>query len=261
MSFAAMLQKEAADLVREKRFGVWALVFLAFWGLFLLFYLALSTGPDAVYRRDSPEGVYNLGEPAFWFYAIMFIVLALFLLSDGVTKERESGMLPLVGAKPIRRSNIVLAKLAAGGLVYVGSFLVSLLPLAVLGASIGFAVVQMVALLYLLPFLALFSFMVGFGLLVGVASTSSKVAIGSAAGVYLPLFLLMRNGPMSILYYAYPNLQTIASYTPFEVAHTASRVVVMGGQMPWGGLALTFAFAVGFVVLAFVLFRRQEVAQ
>lgn len=261
MSFAAMLRKEAGDLVREKRFGVWSLVFLAFWGLFLVFFLSLSTGPNALYRRDNPEGVTMLGEPAFYFYAIGFIVLALFLLSDGVTKERESGMLPLVGAKPIRRSNVVLAKLAAGGLVYAASFVVSLLPIGVLAISMGFPAIELIARLYALPFLALFAFMVGLGLLVGVAASSSKVAIGAAAGIYLPLFLMMTGGPMQLLYQNYPVLLTLSSYTPFEVAHRAARVVLMGGQMPWGGLALTFAMGAAFTALAFWLFSRQEVAQ
>lgn len=260
MSFVAMLQKETADLVREKRFGVWSLVFLTFWSLFLVVFLTFSTGEQAVYRRDNPEGVQMLGEPAYFFYAIAFLVLALFLLSDGVTKERESGMFPLVGAKPIRRSNMLLAKLAVGGVVYVASFLVSLLPLLILAGALGFPVIEMVGLLYLGPFLALYAFMLGFGLLVGVASSSSKVAIGSAAGVYLPLFMLMREGPMQMLYQSYPTLSTIAGFTPFNVAHEATRVIVNGGQMPWAGLVATLLAGAALCGLAFWLFSRQEVA-
>lgn len=261
MSFGAMLQKEAADLVREKRFGVWSLVFLSFWSLFLLFFLTFSSGPQAVYRRDSPEGVYMLGEPAYWFYAIGFIVLALFMLSDGLTKERESGMLPLVGAKPIRRSNILLAKLAAAGLVYVASFVVSLVPLLLLAAAIGAPVLELMARLYVGPFLALFVFLSGLGLFMGVVASSSKVAIGSTVAILLPLFLLMSDGPMTLLYQSYPAAQVVASYTPFEVAHSASTVVMIGGQMPWAGLALTALVGIGFVALAFWVFSRQEVAQ
>lgn len=261
MSFTAMLQKEAADLVREKRFGVWSLVFLTFWTFFLVIFLSLSVGPNAVYRRDSPDGIQQIGQAAFFFYAIGFLVLALFLLSDGVTKERESGMLPLVGAKPIRRSNVLLAKLAAGGVVYVASFLVSLVPLLVLAAAIGFPAFEMVALLYLGPFLALYAFILGFGLLVGVACSSSKVAIGTAAAVYLPLFLLMRDGPMQILYQNHPKVAQLASYTPFNAAHDATLAVVFGGQMPWVGLVVTVALGAACCALAFWFFRRQEVAQ
>lgn len=256
-----MLQKEAADLVRERRFGMWSIAFLSFWSVFLVVFLASSTGPNAIYRRDNPEGVQVLAEAAYFFYAIAFVVLALFLLSDGVTKERESGMLPLVGAKPIRRSNVLLAKLAAGGLVYVASFLVSLLPLAVLAAAIGWPALEMVALLYAGPFLALYAFLLGFGLLVGVASTSSKVAIGSAAGIYLPLFLLMEEGPMQLLYQSYPTAQRVAALTPFNVAYKATRVVVHGGQMPWLGLVATFLAGAALCGAAFWLFSRQEVAQ
>lgn len=260
MSFAAMFEKETADLVREKRFGIWALIFLAFWTLFLVIFLAETTGAGAVARRDYPTGVTSLMEPAYFFYSIAFVVLALFLLSDGVTKERESGMLPLVGAKPIRRTNVLFAKLAAGGVVYVGTFLVSLLPAGVLALALGFPAIELIALLYVGPLLALFVFMLGFGLLVGVVSSSSKVAIGSAAGIYLPLFLMMEEGPMQLLYMTYPSLRDILAYTPFEVVHRASRVAVMGGQMPWGGLALVFAMGAGFTALAFWLFSRQEVA-
>ncbi|HWH08153.1 MAG TPA: ABC transporter permease subunit, partial [Candidatus Thermoplasmatota archaeon] len=237
------------------------LVFLAFWTVFLLFYLLEATGPNAIYRRDNPESLGNLGEPAYWFYAIAFLVLALFLLSDGVTKERESGMFPLVGAKPIRRANVLLAKLAAGGVVYVASFAVSLLPLLILAVTIGAPVLEMMALLYLGPFLALYAFLLGFGLLVGVASSSSKVAIGSAAGIYLPLFMMMRDGPMQLLYQSYPAAGVVASYTPFNVAHDATQVIVTGGQMPWGGLVATFLAGAALCGAAFWLFSRQEVAK
>ena len=260
MSFAAMFEKETADLLREKRFGIWALIFLAFWTLFLVIFLAETSGVNAVARRDYPTGITSLMEVAYFFYSIAFVVLALFLLSDGVTKERESGMLPLVGAKPIRRSNVLSAKLATGGVIYVGTFLVSLLPAGVLALALGSPAIELIALMYVGPLLALFAFNMGFGLLVGVASTSSKVAIGSAAGIYLPLFLMTEGGPMELLYANYPGLRDIVAYTPFEVVHRATRVAIMGGQMPWAGLALVVAIGGAFTALAFWLFSRQEVA-
>jgi ABC-type transport system involved in multi-copper enzyme maturation permease subunit len=257
VSFVAMVRKEAADLVREKRFGAWALTFLAFWGLFLLFALSEL---DAYYRRDYPSGALTLAEPAFFFYSIAFAVLALFLLSDGVTKERESGMLPLVGAKPIARWHIPLAKLTSGLIVYVATFVVSMLPAAVLAYSMGSPVIELIARLYVGPFLAFYAFILGLGLLLGVAYSASKVAIGTAAGLILPLFFLMEDGPMAMLYREYPALVTFARYTPFSAMHRGVQVVVNGGQLPWGPLLVTAGLGIAFAALAFWLFAKQEVA-
>lgn len=257
MSFQAMVAKESADLLREKRFGAWALTFLAFWTLFLVVWFSEA---DAAYRRESPPGVTTLGEPAFFFYGIAFAVLALFLLSDGVTKERESGMLPVVGAKPIKRWHVPLAKLVAGLVVYAGTFVITLLPSSVLAYSLGFPVIEMMARLYAGPFLVLYVFLLGLGLLLGVVASSSKVAIGSAAGILLPSFFMMEDGPMTLLYRDYPSLQKLSQYTPFEATHAATRVVVDGGQMPWGPMAVTVGLGVALCALAFWLFSRQEVA-
>lgn len=257
MSFQAMVMKESADLLREKRFGAWALTFLAFWTLFLVFWLQET---NAIYRLDNPQGVTTLGEPAFYFYSMAFAVLALFLLSDGVTKERESGMLPVVGAKPIRRWHVPLAKLASGLVVYVATFVVTLLPSLVLAYSMGFPVIEMMARLYAGPFLVLYVFILGLGLLLGVVAGSSKVAIGSAAAILIPAFFMMEDGPMILLYRDYPGLLKLSQYTPFEAAHAATRVVVEGGQMPWGPVAVTAGLGIGFCALAFWLFSRQEAA-
>lgn len=253
-----MVQKEASDLLREKRFGGWALTFLAFWSLFLVFTFIEG---DAYYRRDYPMGVNQLAEPAFFFYAISFSVLALFILSDGVTKERESGMLPLVAAKPIRRAHVLVAKAIGGVIVYIGSFLVSLLPAAMLAMMLGFPAIELIARLYFGPFLVLYAFLLGVGLLLGVAASSSKVAIGTAAGVYLPLFFLMSGGPLTGLFQAYPKLGEISSYTPFSVTYAATRTVVNGGQLPWVGIWLTILIGVAAAVASFVVFSRQEVAR
>lgn len=260
MSLVAITQKELADLVREKRFGAWALAFLAFWMLFLFFFLgSLERRPGDPYSGGG-QSLVGLMEPAFFFYTIGFAVLALFVLSDGVTKEREAGMLALVAAKPIVRWHIVLAKLVAGLVVYLASYLVTLLPGAVLALAMGFPAIEMLTLLYLGPFLVFYLFLLGLGLLLGVVASSSKVAIGTAAGLYIPMFFLMSDGPMQLLYTRYPGLQGIAAYTPFEAAHAATRVVVNGGQMPWGPLLVTAALGLTFAALAFWAFSRQEAA-
>jgi len=261
VSLVAITRKEIADLVREKRFGAWALTFLAFWMLFLLFFLSSLTGRGGgFYGPSNPQSVTMLAEPAFFFYAISFAVLGLFVLSDGITKERESGMLAVVAAKPIVRWHVVLAKLLAGGFVYVASFIVTLAPALVLVAAMGFPALEMLTLLYLGPFLALYVFLLGLGLFLGVVASSSKVAIGTGAGLYLPLFLLVSEGPLQILYARAPGLQTLASYTPFEAAHQATRVVVDGGQMPWGPLLVTAGIGGVCALAAFWAFSRQEVA-
>lgn len=259
MSFTAIVQKEMADLVREKRFGGWALTFLAFWAVFLVIYLESSSASQA-FRRDYPISMLDLAFPMFFFLSISFVVLALFVLSDGITKERESGMLPLVGAKPIVRWHLVFAKLLSGLAVYVGAFLVTLLPMGVLAATLGMPAIVYLAQLFAMPFLALYVFMLGAGLLLGVAFQSSKAAIGTAAGLYLPLFLLIREGPMTMLYGAYPALGRAASYTPFDAAMTATQTLAMGGVMPWGPLFVTAGMGVALAAIAFWLFQRQEVA-
>jgi len=258
VSLIAITQKEMGDLVREKRFGAWALTFLAFWMLFLFFYL--GSLEQSRFSGGGGDSLQNLVEPAFYFYAFGFAVLTLFILTDGITKERESGMLPLVAAKPIVRWHLVLAKLFTGLAVYAAAYLVTLAPALVLVAAIGFPALQMLTLLFVGPFLVMYVFLVGLGLLLGVVSSSSKVAIGTASGLILPLFFLMREGPLTLLYRRYPNLQEFSSYTPFEAAHTATQVAMFGGQMPWGPIALTVGLGALFIGLAFWLFSRQEVA-
>lgn len=259
MSLVAITRKELGDLVREKRFGAWALTFLAFWMVFLFFYL---TGLEQSAFRGGGGGdsLLNLVEPAFFFYAIGFAVLALFVLTDGITKERESGMLPLVAAKPIVRWHLVLAKLLSGLAVYVASYLVTLPAALILVAAIGFPALEMITLLYMGPFLVLYIFFLGLGLLLGVVASSSKVAIGTASGLILPLFFLMSDGPLQMLYTRYPKAQVMAAYTPFEAAHDATQVAMFGGQMPLGPMAFTVGLGFLFAALAFWLFSRQEVA-
>lgn len=260
MSLVAITQKELADLVREKRFGAWALTFLAFWMLFLFFFLQSMSPSNDFYGRGNPQSVVTLMEPMFFFYAIGFSVLALFVLTDGVTKEREAGMLPVVAAKPIVRWHVVLAKLFTGLAVYAASYVVTLLPAMVLVASMGLPALEMLTRLYLGPFLVLYLFLLGLGLFLGVVTSSSKVAIGTASGLYIPLFFMLRDGPLQMLYARYPFVERLAAYSPFEAAHTATRVVVNGGQLPWGPIAVTLGFAFLFTVAAFWAFSRQEAA-
>lgn len=255
MSFRAIMGKELADLVREKRFGGWALTFLAFWTLFLVMFLAFEN-----YNRDYPTSLVTLTEPAFFFLAIALVVLALFALTDGITKERESGMLPLVGARPIVRWHLPLAKLLAGLVIYALAFVVTLLPISVLAYSMGTPFFALVLDLFLGPLLALYVFLLGSGLLLGVVSSSSKVAIGIGAGLYLPMFLLLSEGPMTLLYRAYPSLLKVAAYTPFEAGYQASQVIARGGEMPWAELSFVIFLGAGLAALGFWLFQRQEVA-
>lgn len=258
MSLVAITEKELGDLVREKRFGAWALTFLAFWALFLFFFL--QSLQDRLGYGAGPENVITLVEPAFFFYTIGFAVLALFVLTDGITKERESGMLPVVASKPIVRWHVVLAKLLSGLAVYVASYLVTLPPALVLTAAMGFPALELLTLLYVGPFLVLYLFILGLGLLLGVVTSSSKVAIGTASGIYLPLFLLMSDGPLQILYRRYPAAAKLSAYTPFEAAHKSTQTIMFGGQMPWAPLVVTAGLGLAFAALAFWLFSRQEAA-
>lgn len=258
MSLTAIVHKELGDLVREKRFGAWALTFLAFWTLIL--FLFLDSNQNALHMRDHPNNVLQLAIPAYFIFAIGFLILALFTLCDGITKEREAGMLAMVGAKPVVRWHLVLGKLFAGLAVYGGAFLVTLLPTAVFAAALGTPVLTYLVQLFLLPLFVLYVFLLGSGLLLGVAFSSSKAAIGTASALYIPLFLMIRNGPMSMLYWNYPFLEKVAAYTPFEAARQASLVIAYGGVMPWMPLVVTTLVGIASAALAFIVFQRQEVA-
>ena len=259
MTFRAVVSKEVSDLLREKRFGGWALAFLGFWTFMLMTYLTLSD--EAFFnRRDYPQSFFDLTEGAYYIFSIAFVVLGLFVLSDGITKERESGMLPVVAATPAVRWHIPLAKVLAGFAAYGAAFLVSVLPVGLLAYSLGTPMLVLLAQLFLLPFLALYVFLLGFGLLLGTVFQSSKVAIGTGAGIYLLLFLMAGDSPFQALYSSYPIVERIVAFTPFQAAFTASQVVTFGGNMPWGPLVTTVALGAGLAGLAFYLFHRQEVA-
>lgn len=259
MSFGTIIRKELADLIREKRFGGWAITFLVFWSFFVLMTL-IEVNSGFEYRRDYPTNLLTLSMPMFFFLAISFIVLALFVLSDGITKERESGMLPVVGSKPIVRWHLVLAKLLAGLAIYAAAYVITLMPMSVLAVSLGTPVLAYVTSLYLGPFLALYTFMLGLGLLVGVAMSSSKVAIGSSAGIYLGLFLLLKDGPMTMVVMAYPKVGKVLSYSPFQATLDGAMTLAYGGVMPWVPLLGTALLGGAMAASAFWLFQRQEVA-
>lgn len=259
MTFRAIVGKEVADLAREKRFGGWALAFLAFW-TFVLFMFLMDVRQSAFNRSDYPMSLLQLTEGAFFVFAISFVVLALFILSDGVTKERESGMLPVVGATPAVRWHVLAAKLIAGLVAYVAAFLIALLPGLVFAFTLGFPMVTFLAKLFFGPFLVLYLFLLGAGLVFGVAFSSSKVAIGTATGIYLPLFLMMRDGPLENVYRSYPRFSAAADYLPFQSVFDATQVIAYGGAMPWPGLLVSAGIGVALSCLAFYLFQRQEVA-
>lgn len=259
MTFRSVVAKEVLDVLREKRFGGWAIAFGVFWTVVLVVYL-LDMRQRMVYGAEYPMSVFELVPVLYYVGAISLVVLALFLASDGLAKERESGMLPLVGATPVVRWHLLAAKVVGAYAAYAGAFLVALLPLGVVAAAQGTPVLLVALSLYGVPFLALWTFLVGSGLLLGVALKSSKVAIGAGAGIYFPIFLLGGLSPFEGLFRQYPLAKTIASYTPFDASYKASFALAFGGTIPWGPLGVTVALGVAFGAAAFAIFARQEVA-
>lgn len=252
-----MFAKETYDLVREKRFGAWALAYGAFW-TFILVVMTIEVQQSWAYRQDYPMGVLDPLVAYYYVGSIALVVLVLFVGTDGVCRDREAGTLPLVSATPVKRAHLVLAKLAAVGVAYLGAVAVSLLCVSVIAFAFGLPALTLLLVLHAVPFLALFVFLAGVGLLLGVVFRSSKAAIGTAAAVYFPVFLLGGDSPFQRLYAVYPLLGRIAEYTPFSAAYASFRVLVDGGPLPWGPLAATVGLGLGAAGAAVAIFVRQE---
>lgn len=259
MSFTTLASKEIHDLLREKRFGAWALVYVAVWAVFAFLFM-MDMRESAMRGGGVTDGLGNMGEAFYFVIAIALPVLSLFVMTDGIARERESGMLPIVAASPVQRSHVLLSKLVASVAAYVLAFLVTLLGASVFAFAFGFPIVKLVAVYFAVPFLALFLFIAGIGLLLGVVCPSSKVALGTAVGIYFPLFFVNPFTPLDRMVES-ALVKSIIPLTPFYATQVAAESLLNGGFVPWTGLFVTAGVGVVAALAAFVVFARQEGAQ
>lgn len=254
----AVLRKEAGDLLRERRLAVFLLMLsVALAVPVVVFGQSIGQGTTGRF----PPGFDELITPIVFVGPIPVLLLALILGSDSVSRERDETTLVLLATSPASRTGIWLGKLGGALLAYAAVAAVTLLFLVPHSLVLGWATLEAVFWLLLVPFLALYLFLLGVGFLASTLLSTSRASIGAALGVDLLLFLLQREPPGlgGFLREFAPGAYRFLEYTPFDAAAVAARAVAHGRPLPAVPLAVTLGGGLLLLGLSLAVFRRSEV--
>lgn len=249
--FWAVLSKELREQWRTYRFLV-TLIVLSLFGL-LSPLLAYFT-PQILQSIPGVEGLSEVIPPPTVLDAIgqyiknlsQFTILFAILLPMGsVSGEKERGTAALVLSKPLPRGAFLLAKAAAYGLVFALSLLIAGLAgyyyTALLFEALPFdrwLVMNGLLWLYAMVYLTL-------TLLFSTLSRSQAVAAGLSFAVLLGL------GVVGIS-------QTVAVYLPAQLINWSAMLFIQPQSAYWGSLAVSVAMIILTLLVAWLVFRRQE---
>lgn len=252
-----LVRKELAETTREKRLPAFALLYSLVGGLVLFFLLRdAATGGSA-----TPPSALGIALPLLFLDMLALVLVAATFVLDAVGKERDANMLGMILTTPASPATVLGAKLVTAALAYVVAAALGLAFAAITSLALGAVVLQAVALAFAGPLLALYAFLVGAGLLLSVLARSARFAIALGVGLYFPLFLMGATPLFAQLFAAAPVVGTFLSWTPFSAALQGVNAILTGGATPWTRYAASAGAGLACLVLAFVLFQRQEVAR
>ena len=253
-----LIVKELQELVREKRFPVFMTSLASILGAGSMVMLSQSA------RAASFGHPWAFGQPL---SALMFVglvscvLLALTFAADAIAKERDQGMLPLLLTSPVTHLEVVGAKVAMLGAVYAAFALVNLTVAALLALAFGSVVIKATFWLLVGPLGAFYVFLAGFCMFLSATFRTSKAALAVGVAGTLPLFLLLKQGPVGYLVGAWsPTAHALLGWLPVEAAVHASLALAAGAAFDWGPLALSVLVGVAFVAGAAFVFQAREVA-
>jgi ABC-2 type transport system permease protein len=253
MNFLTVLRKELMELWRTYRFLIVAAV-LGFFGLsspLLAKYTpellkAIPGVPQSVLSIIPPPTVTDAITQYLKNMSQFGILLALLMAAGMVVAEKERGTAAFFLTRPVSRETFILAKFAALALVFT--------------AAMGIAALGCWYYTYLLfeplawgPFLALNGLMlVVFFVFIAISLLGSTLARsqGAAAGLAFVALILL-SGPAA--------LPTIGDYFPSRLFTWGVSALTGGNITAWPALWISLAAIVVFLLLACLLFRRQEV--
>jgi ABC-2 type transport system permease protein len=187
-----------------------------------------------------------------YFFYLMPLVLGIYAVLSGsglLVADEEGGILDLIMAHPISRTNLFFSRLAV--------FIVSLIFIITI-TWVGFNLVLPNTALeitpgeLLLPFLSLFSVLLFFGslgLLLSMLLPSRSVA------VMMTSFLLVASFLITSLIDLNPDLEGLAQFTPLYYYQSGFAV----DGLNWGWFGGLMGFAILFVLLAWRLFEGRDI--
>lgn len=255
--FGSLLRKELAELIREKRLPVFALLYCLVSGLVLFFLIQDANDPSS----PAPPNALAIALPLFFINVLMLVLLAATFVLDSVGKERDANMLGILLTTPATPSALLASKFATAMLGYALAMVLGIAFAGITSLALGGIIFQAMLLAFIGPLLVLYVFLVGTGLLLSVLSTSGRMAIGTGVGVYFPLFLVGGTPIFSALLGASPVVQAFIAWTPFAAASEGMNALLAGAATPWQHYIGTLALGAACLAAAFVLFQRQEVAR
>ena len=256
--FMVLLRKEFQEIFREKRFPYYAIGYALILGLISYGLLSDVQGASAKGPGAVVPTALNIAVALFFFNLLALVLLTAFFVLDSVGKERDAGMLGLLLTSPAGPSTLLAAKVAFGLMVYAASAALGLVLALILGFALGDILLQAIFTFYVGPLFVLFVFLLGSGLLLAVVTSSSRLALAAGLGIHLPLFLLGATPLFDGLLGFIPAAQTFFDWTPFAAAQASMNEIVYGSTDALPKELVTLGVGLGCLVLAFLIFRRQE---
>ncbi|MHB8586062.1 MAG: ABC transporter permease [Thermoplasmatota archaeon] len=250
--FSALFVKETKELLRERRLFIVCLTAAIF---FAIPFSLLES------RIVSEGGYTAVVIPFVFVLSLLFLVASVTFAADMVSKEKDSGMLLLVLSSPVTPEGILLAKVAMAYVVYLAIAAVTLFFAALLAPSIGTIIVIILAWYFLVPFLALWTFLVGLFVPISALLKTSKSSVGIGIAIILPLLLLSPFGPLtSVIEIVFPGAADWLQWNPMAVAYNVGTAMAYGSSFD---VTQPLAVALTGVLLGasgYFILRRQEVA-
>ncbi len=254
--FRGVFLKEFAELFREKRLFA---VVLAIVGLLAI--------PLSLFLDDLLGSGYGIGfseplMPVAYVGPLALMILAVTFAADSVSKERDSGMLGLLLVSPVAPAGVLLAKVAAAFVAYFILAGVLTLTYATFAHAVGWVLLEVLFWIFMVPFFALFTFLVGASLFVSVLTKTSRSAVALASGVNVLLFFFTQEEPGIgfLLRQVAPRIYEWLEFNPMGAGSLGARALLSGSPFAWLPIITTFLAGVALVGAAYLVFRRQEVA-
>lgn len=254
----ALVVKELHELLREKRFPVFLMVLSVILGLGGMLLLSeAAQGAERGYAFSFREPVM-----AFLFVGLLScVLLALTFAADAVAKERDQGMLSLLLTSPVTHAEVLGAKYVALLVIYGAYAALNLLVAALMSLAFGWVVLKTAFWLLVLPLGAFYVFLAGMCVFLSTIFRTSKASIAVGVGAVLPLFIVIKGGPVGyLLRQSKPALYDALGWLPVEASMSAAMSLASGASFPMAPLVVAALAGVAFAFASYATFRAREVA-
>ena len=251
--FQVLLKKEILEARRTSRLLVTLVVFFVVG----LISPILAKYTPLILRSipDLPAGLANvIPEPTVLDAIVQYVknisqfgILLVILFGMGsVAQEKERGTAAMLLTKPVRRSQVILAKWLAAILIMLGGLAASAVACLVY-TGILFQWLPIQAYLILNWFMAVF---LGVYLTVSIlASSLARSQSMAAAGAFGGLVILL----------VFSSIPRLSNYLPGQLINWGSELMFGGGKAARGALAVSLGLIIVMLLLAALHFEREEI--